>query len=351
MNYQKGLLIPAYSLSPSRATFFYLREGFEKRNNAIQNTTNFEGGNSPKFSKNSQRNLRKLLEWFCFCAAPKTFTGRTSKTTEVFRIAFVTLTLPSKQQHSDNEIKSYCLNQFFIEARNLWKLKNYVWRAEKQKNGNIHIHLFVDVFIPMEQLRDTWNRIINKLGYVSIFQDQMKEKFKKGFTATEEELKKWSKAVLVSRYEKGKVSNWANPNSTDVKRVKNLKQALYYASKYMCKVEKKKEENTEEKKEEKQEIEGRYWYASEGLIKTCKNIIIDANHPQFLELDNLISNNAGLRINIEAKFVQIFAAGLSWIVENTHRIRYHLLTELDRIRNEITGVCLDENYSCLTELD
>lgn len=327
MSFKKGVFIPAYSLSPSRATFFYMREGFEKRNNNIS-TFDFSGlSNKPTFSKNSQRNLRKLLEWFCFCAAPKTFTGRTSKKTEVFRIGFVTLTLPSKQQHSDTELKHFCLNQFFVEARNLWNLKNYVWRAEKQENGNIHIHLFVDVFIPMDDLRDTWNRILNKLNYVDVFQAQMREKFKNGFTATEAELKRWSRAVLVKRYEKGKSEDWKNPNSTDVKRIKNLKQALYYASKYMTKTN-----------DTDGEIEGRYWYASEGLIKTCRNIIINANHPQFNELDNLISNNAGLRINIEAKFVQIFAAGLSWIVENTHRIRYHLLTELDRIRNEITGV-------------
>ena len=36
-----------------------------------------------------------------------------------YKIGFVTLTLPSEQRHTDNEIKKYCLNQLLIELRKL----------------------------------------------------------------------------------------------------------------------------------------------------------------------------------------------------------------------------------------
>ena len=41
-----------------------------------------------------------------------------------------------------------------IQLRNFQEqFDYYFWRAEKQANGNIHFHLLVDRFIPMDLLR------------------------------------------------------------------------------------------------------------------------------------------------------------------------------------------------------
>lgn len=48
-------------------------------------------------------------------------------------LKFVTLTLASDQIHSDNMIKEELLNQFLTELRQDYDLKNYLWKAEKQK--------------------------------------------------------------------------------------------------------------------------------------------------------------------------------------------------------------------------
>lgn len=119
-----------------------------------------------------------------------------------FKVNFITLTLSGRQQHSDSEIKNKLLNQFLVEAKDKWGLKNYVWKAERQKNGNIHFHILSDCFIPWQELRDVWNRIQSKLGYL--------QAYRKSF-------------------------NHGSPNSTDVHSLRKIKNIPAYVVKYMIK--------------------------------------------------------------------------------------------------------------------
>lgn len=82
-----------------------------------------------------------------------------------FRISFITLTLPSKQVHDDSTIYNKLLKPFV----RWWRDRNpsllYVWKAEKQDNGNVHYHLTTNSFIHHRTLRNRWNTICNTLGY------------------------------------------------------------------------------------------------------------------------------------------------------------------------------------------
>lgn len=115
-----------------------------------------------------------------------------------FRINFVTLTLPSKQQHSDKEIH----NKIFKSFIRYWLTKNpsllYVYKAEVQDNGNLHYHLTTNSFIHHARLRKMWNKACNLLGYIS----------------------------------RCRVDN---PNSTDIHAVKNVKNLAAYLCKYVSK--------------------------------------------------------------------------------------------------------------------
>src|SRR5690606_39568338 len=63
-----------------------------------------------------------------------------------FRLSFITLTLPSPQGSiSDKEIKRGPLRMFIQKMGRRYGMYNYVWKAEKQKNGNIHFHITTDV--------------------------------------------------------------------------------------------------------------------------------------------------------------------------------------------------------------
>lgn len=188
-----------------------------------------------KVSKIAKRKINKTLDYLLFLTNNKTVTNSFTGRTFQFKIAFITLTLPSKQLHSDNEIKSKCLNQFLIEIKKHYKVKNYIWRAELQKNDNIHFHILVDKFIPYQEIRDRWNRIINKLNYVDNYRKQQQLYFRDGFKVRKELLPTWSKEKQLEAYNRGARLHWNSPNSTDVHSIRKIWNIKQYISKYMTK--------------------------------------------------------------------------------------------------------------------
>lgn len=139
-----------------------------------------------------------------------------------FRVNFITLTLSAPQKAiSDKEIKRVCLNNFLNRARKKHGMNTYVWRAEKQKNGNIHFHITTDVYIHYRELCDLWNECQELLGFVSRFRER---------------------------------TGSYRPNSTDIHSVKNIKELAAYMVKYMSK-----------DTEDGQQIEGKVWGCSRNL--------------------------------------------------------------------------------------
>ncbi len=157
---------------------------------------------SAELSEKSKRKIHRAIKYMLFYSNEKLVYRNSTRTTFKFKVAFITLTLPAKQIHTDNEIKELCLNQFLIEAKKKWNMRNYIWKAEKQANGNIHFHILIDTFIPYQELRNVWNRIINKLGYVD-------------------------------RYRQ--IHHKLSPNSTDIHSLKKVKNVYSYISKYFKK--------------------------------------------------------------------------------------------------------------------
>ncbi len=143
-----------------------------------------------------------------------------SKTQTMKAIAFLTLTLSSAQCHTHKEIKRYLLNHFLIILKRKYQLDRWLWKAEIQKNGNIHFHILVDVYIDKKEVQEIWNNVQNKLGYIDRFESRHGHR---------------------------------NPPSTEIKLIKDVNQALLYVRKYLSK--------------ENGEIEkfGRAWGCSDNL--------------------------------------------------------------------------------------
>lgn len=120
------------------------------------------------------------------------------------RLVFVTLTLSASQRHTDIRIKREILKPFIRVLRDKHNLENYIWKAEKQKNGNIHFHLIVDIYINKKVLGEIWNKCQEKLGYVTRFENKYKHR---------------------------------NPPSTNIKVVRSQAAASAYISKYISKDE------------------------------------------------------------------------------------------------------------------
>lgn len=88
-----------------------------------------------------------------------------------FRLAFITLTMPGEQVHSDEYIKKHMLQPFLYWLTRYYTA-NYVWKAETQLNGNIHFHITIDTFVHWRSIRAKWNSICAKHNYCKFYQEE-----------------------------------------------------------------------------------------------------------------------------------------------------------------------------------
>ena len=213
--------------------------------------------------------IREKITWLYSLAKNQTITTHTGKVLYSFKMNFITLTLPSTQTHSTDQITKECLNQFITECTAKFGLKNYVWRLEFQKNGNAHYHIATDTFIEYWQCRKIWNRIINKLGYVNEYSQKFSkytfaEYYKEFHKQGQEDYK-----LLRGRFDSGTATNWTEPNTVDCRNVTSSKNIAYYISKYITK-------NSGEKlnpivaSRETETSNLRLWFCSRSLSKLTK---------------------------------------------------------------------------------
>jgi hypothetical protein len=172
-----------------------------KQNNADGTIKGYTG----KLSAYSKKRLKKAIQLIVASSLPKEAPLFKTKGTYKFKVNFITLTLPSPQGNiSDKEIKTRCLDPFIKRLKRKNNLKSYVWRAERQGNGNLHFHFITDCWIHYEKLRNDWNDCLRPLGFI----DKFKEK-----------------------------NGHNNPNSTDIHSITRIKNLSQYFSKYMAKDE------------------------------------------------------------------------------------------------------------------
>ena len=191
-----------------------------------------------ELSKSSKRNISRSFLNLFFHSKARTVKFSSNKFIYNYKASFITLTLPSEQKHDDVVIKER-LNVFLQLLRSKYDVKNYVWKAELQKNKNIHFHLIIDKYVNYGALKYYWNKAIKPLGYI----DGYCNKFKK--MSLNEYVNLRSKNCDLKRkkffesykkaYFKGVETGWRSPNSVDVVSIKNSKSLGYYLAKYVTK--------------------------------------------------------------------------------------------------------------------
>lgn len=172
---------------------------------------------------------------------------------------FVTLTLPSPQAHTDTEITNKVLANFFDRLRSAKLFSNYVWRAEKQKNGNIHYHILTDTFCSFTLIRNYWYLALRSLGYMQ----EYKQKFSK-MSFQEYRNQPFNKdrdpQKVANAYAKGVRSQWSQPPCVSVEYCSSTEQAGAYISKYISKDEAGADNI----------VKGRVWSCSRSVSESVK---------------------------------------------------------------------------------
>lgn len=242
----------------------------------------------------SKKKLKRAIQLMVASAkekeAPNWKTGKTYK----FKVNFITLTLPAPQgEVTDKQIKAQCLDNFIKRLKRNFKLGSYVWRAERQKNGNLHFHIITDTWIHYERIRNHWNDCLQKLGFIDKFESKHGHR---------------------------------NPNSTDIHAVWKVKNLTQYFIKYMSKGSQCAEDlyripfqrkrwhekliikPTNEFKRvmtrEENKIEGKIWDCSQNLKnrKNCELVLEDEQ----LEIFNEAIADATVEVKQEQNFCILF---------------------------------------------
>ena len=120
-------------------------------------------------TQGATKRIRKYLDlWFnAIHAHRQKFNAKNFKHKHF--LTFVTLTLPASQVHNDPFIKRYIFWPWLEIIKRYYGVQEYIWRAEKQTNGNIHFHILIDKFIKHELVRFHWNYHLSKYGYIDAY--------------------------------------------------------------------------------------------------------------------------------------------------------------------------------------
>jgi hypothetical protein len=123
-----------------------------------------------KMSAAAQRRVsKKILCWYTGCEAyNKGF--KISLEKDKKKLVFITLTLSSTQFTSDLEVKKQLLKPFIRFLREKKGCRNWLYKCERQKNGRIHFHIIIDKYIEKKEIRETWNNLQAKEGYLAEYQ-------------------------------------------------------------------------------------------------------------------------------------------------------------------------------------
>lgn len=192
------------SIRPNCISLYSLPDNRKERSEAQKNNEKnlIENLNKGVISLKANKRVKDAINWLVYLSDIKSYWNKKQKKQIKFRLSFTTLTLSASQNLTDNEIKSKFLNQILVVLRNDYNVKHYVWRAEAQVNGNIHFHIVCDKFVPWHKLRNQWNNIQNKVGYIDTFHAKHKHK---------------------------------KPNSVDVHEVVGIKNLASYLAEYCTK--------------------------------------------------------------------------------------------------------------------
>lgn len=231
-------------------------------------------------SKTAAKTLQDRVAWLYYYAKKKTVVTRSGKTLTDLKLNFATLKLPSEQIHSSDFITKNCLNQLFIEISKKFNFKNYVWRLEYQKNGNLHYHFVTDTYIDYHFLNRTWARILNKYGYTDQYTRKFSSMSLAEYIKNQGGTEKIDFKTHQERYAKGCRNNWKEPNCVDVKAVFGKNNIGAYIAKYMAKNDHKNNEVNLPSCEQNSQ-NSRLWFCSRSLSQCTQ--VRDAR--EALEMD------------------------------------------------------------------
>lgn len=191
---------------------------------------------SGKVTSGTQKRIRKAVDMLLQLSPPRLIQNEVTERFEMHTLSFITLTIPGNERHIEaREGNSNLLAPWLLRMKRKANLKTYIWKAEFQKNGQLHYHITTPSWIHYQLIKDEWNALLSKNKLLENWQTEHPGNF---------------------------------PNSTDVHKVYKIKNIAAYLQKYLS------------KNEQDKETHGKIWDCSMN-IKKAKNLSFP--HSQFYD--------------------------------------------------------------------
>lgn len=211
-----------------RPTYFVIKSEYSglsgKRSlSQKQNERNLSAREHNGFlSSKAKSKMKNAINWLNVSAKYKAVYSKKERKSFWFKVNFITLTIPpQKETQVSSALFQKCLNTFLTYSRKYYSLHNYVWKVELSLDKRLHVHIATDIFYHYKDLRNAWNRILQREG------------------------------LLAFHFEK--FGNY-DPNSSDVHKTRGLNDVVAYMCEYMA-----KDSNLDK------DYKGRIWGASYSL--------------------------------------------------------------------------------------
>lgn len=124
-------------------------------------------------SKGSARVIEKRLQCWFNCMFINNRENLSQGQVRPYMPVMITVTLSDTQKHDDQYIKRHMLQEFLKALSRKKDIKYSFWKAEAQKNGNVHFHIIIDRYVNKYFIQGLWNHYQQVNGYL----DNYKEKF------------------------------------------------------------------------------------------------------------------------------------------------------------------------------
>jgi hypothetical protein len=154
------------------------------------------------FTQGARKRIGRAIDLLVQIAVPKYGVNEVTKKRQKHMLSFITLTIPPIELLTAERGYNKLLSHFLQWLRRTKKVNTYVWKAEFQKNKQLHYHITTPSWIHYQEIKDKWNNLLRASG-------------------------------LLDDYYKNKGHYGAN--STDVHEVKNINNLAGYLKKEFCK--------------------------------------------------------------------------------------------------------------------
>lgn len=296
-NYSTNGVFPFRFVNRSTDKSIFVSQNLEKKKNSLSNLS--RGFRTLGISSATRKKIAYATRILSYCSKKRKV--RNSQGYYVDHLTtFITLTLPATQRHDDAFITKNVLGSFLDRSRKLGLLHNYVWRAEKQKNGNIHYHLLTDSYASFSLFRNLWYLAVKKFGYLQDYS----EKFS---NMSFDEYKKLpfneraTPSVIAGRFARGTRNGWSQPPCIDVKAVTSVEGVQAYISKYVSKDSEGSELH----------VSGRVWACSQSVSASGKEL---KNSKEFLKFWFEISQSILRKKRIDFDFFSMVKCTIQSII-------------------------------------